>query len=237
MERQYGAITDSQVLEEILLDSKNCEAVPRLRAHAVPALAQLLDERNRGPMIGEADLTLLTALRCVRNLSAAGELLGKALAVHSIPQLMCSILRKLLENGLGANDQHQLLWCVCAEYILCMCAELSAPFQKCAPLRSCAGTDGALAVKVALQALANLSTGSPAAATAIWHNLFPDLFMSSLSLHPGSKLTQLQYVCRAAWGCVWITAGDSATVILSCAGYSAPRLGGGHHLSRRAGFA
>lgn len=45
-------------------------------------------------------------------------------------------------------------------------------------------------MKVALQALANLSTGSPAVATAIWHDLFPDLFMSLLSLHPGIELIE-----------------------------------------------
>lgn len=137
MERQYGAFTDAQVLEEVLLDSKNPEAVPRLRAHAVPALAQLLDERKRGPVIGEDYLTFLTALRCVRNLSAAGELLEKTLAVHSIPQLMCSILHELLDGGHGANDQHQLIWCIYVGISFTYVLSYQLPYKECASLLLC----------------------------------------------------------------------------------------------------
>jgi len=131
-------------MDHLLADSRDEAAIPRLQAHGVPALAQLLAS-HQSSSDTEAASTLLDALRAVRNLGALGGCVAKSLAQYKLPEVVCGVLSTLVQAGPG---------------------------------------DQALAVKAALQGLANMATGNSAAAVTIWHGLFPDLFLVTLTSYP-----------------------------------------------------
>lgn len=187
MEGLYGPLRSRDAMDHLLADSRDEAAIPRLQAHGVPALAQLLAS-HQSSSDTEAASTLLDALRAVRNLGALGGCVAKSLAQYKLPEVVCGVLSTLVQAGPGALSARTFRvpcrnthFCKVAIILIC-----SFKIMQVNEICLIGGTgDQALAVKAALQGLANMATGNSAAAVTIWHGLFPDLFLVTLTSYPG----------------------------------------------------